>query len=942
MKNIPYPAVPTPKKTPSQHADVSTSHNDPQRLEQAKEALYFKRFEEAYKLFKSIVETPQKGLITPDQGRTFSQAALGFSNLSMILGREREDILRVLEQAEQAAAAIGDQRSLVLIHLHRGRLFFFQNEQAKAVDAFSVGKDRAEELGDPDIHEQADTFTGLNYFLQGRHRTAIDYLDHAVAISSHINTDTFQPLVPIVFGLCASYLGRFQRALGVLDFGWNVLKRTPFTKYAVTTRVILGGILLIAGDRKSGLEHLDAARAELRQGDNSLGAMYALRVLANHHRREGDHKRARELLLENRRVSERSTVHPPVVAPWVLETYFELEQRGLAHGLGWSFPAVYQSLMDGPNVHLQGVVKRLQAQKLAAESVPPSDIRSLLESSEQDLTIAGDPIQLAKTRFALARIELGDAELQVSHPLVQRACESLRGVDEKLLPAGLKSLIGERDAESLVAQQSAEVDRVVQMLHRLAPELGTEGVLSEILSLLNRLFDSQRAAFFWKEHPKGAIELRARHGLTEAEITSEEFRPHMKLVTGVFHSGKTSSISDGNRRSRNSKGEEIAVAIPVLTEGKTQGVVYCDNAFTKTALAITNRAMLDVLERAIAAAMDRHLAILRYLEKVKHTALEISFSTARAEDKELITQSPIVQKVLKQAGRIARSDASVLLLGETGVGKGVLAEWIHRRSDRRDNPFVVVDPSTLPTGLVESELFGHEKGAFTGANRQKAGLLEPAHQGTLFIDEIGEIPTSTQVKLLRVLQEKSFTRIGGVRRIHSEFRLIAATNRDLAAEVAAGRFREDLYYRLNVISFTLPPLKKRGDDSIMLAEHFLGRFMDKYSRPHLVLSDANKTEIRQYHWPGNVRELLNVIERAVLLSENDELNLNLRSPVEADSNSMFGDSLSLDDLQRRYITHVLKKTGGKVSGPGGAAEALGMKRSTLIARMKKLGVTRMS
>lgn len=225
-----------------------------------------------------------------------------------------------------------------------------------------------------------------------------------------------------------------------------------------------------------------------------------------------------------------------------------------------------------------------------------------------------------------------------------------------------------------------------------------------------------------------------------------------------------------------------------------------------------------------------------------------------------------------------------------------------------------------------------------GADRQKKGRLELAHKGTLFIDEVGEIPRGIQVKLLRVLQERTLVRVGGTRTLACDFRLIAATNRDLATEVAVGRFREDLYYRLNVLPLILPPLRERSEDILLLAQHFLNRYAAKYGCPVYRLTAEQEAGLLNYHWPGNVRELKNVIERAVILSAGRDLELDLPGMGKPPSMGLTADSPTLDELQRRYIRQVLEKTGGRMSGPGGAAGILGMKRSSLYNRMKKLGL----
>lgn len=340
-------------------------------------------------------------------------------------------------------------------------------------------------------------------------------------------------------------------------------------------------------------------------------------------------------------------------------------------------------------------------------------------------------------------------------------------------------------------------------------------------------------------------------------------------------------------------------------------------------------------EERILLTVERTLGISRLISEniaLKQRVLELSGG------RDIIYASEKMTRIMESAAKVAASEAAVLITGESGTGKEVVAGFIHDSSPRSKGRFVPVNCAAISPTLVESELFGYEKGAFTGADRQKKGRMELAHQGTLFIDEVGEIPKSIQVKLLRVIQEKTMTRIGGARPIYADFRLIAATNRDLAAEVAAGRFREDLYYRLNVIPVTLPPLRDRREDVLLLARHFLHRFAAKYNRPELALLPDHEAVLARYAWPGNVRELQNVMERAVLLSADGTLNLDLPSGTPGPSPAGFDDLPTLDEIQRRYIAFVVEKTRGKISGPGGAAGILGIKRTSLYNRMKKLGI----
>jgi formate hydrogenlyase transcriptional activator len=296
---------------------------------------------------------------------------------------------------------------------------------------------------------------------------------------------------------------------------------------------------------------------------------------------------------------------------------------------------------------------------------------------------------------------------------------------------------------------------------------------------------------------------------------------------------------------------------------------------------------------------------------------------------------------LKQVETVASTDSTVLILGETGPGKDLVARALHDLSSRRARTLVKLNCAAIPTGLLESELFGHEKGAFTGAISQKVGRFELAHQGTLLLDEVGDIPPELQPKLLRALQEQEFERLGSTRTIRVDVRLVAATNRDLAQMVGDGRFRSDLYYRLNVFPVVLPPLRERREDIPILARHFTQRFARRMGRRIETIPAAVMDALVGYPWPGNIREMQNVIERAVILSLGPALYINvddLKAAAPAERPS--GAPVTLADAEREHILGVLRETGWVVSGPKGAAVRLGMKRSTLQKKMQKLSISR--
>jgi DNA-binding NtrC family response regulator len=306
---------------------------------------------------------------------------------------------------------------------------------------------------------------------------------------------------------------------------------------------------------------------------------------------------------------------------------------------------------------------------------------------------------------------------------------------------------------------------------------------------------------------------------------------------------------------------------------------------------------------------------------------------------DIVGTSAALRNVLNQVEVVAPTDSTVLLLGETGTGKEVIARAILNVSSRSNRPFVKLNCAAIPSGLLESELFGHEKGAFTGAVSQKIGRFELANGGTLFLDEVGDIPLELQPKLLRVLQEQEFERLGGTRTTRVDVRLIAATNRDLAQMASEKQFREDLYFRLNVFPIRIPPLRERPGDIQLLVHHYMDKYAQRMNKRIDSIPEATMAALYSYSWPGNIRELQNLIERSVILTPGNVLQVQLNDLQQSNPNSspMSG---TLEDVERQRILEALQETGAVIGGRHGAAARLGLKRTTLLSKMQKLGIAR--
>jgi formate hydrogenlyase transcriptional activator len=342
------------------------------------------------------------------------------------------------------------------------------------------------------------------------------------------------------------------------------------------------------------------------------------------------------------------------------------------------------------------------------------------------------------------------------------------------------------------------------------------------------------------------------------------------------------------------------------------------------------RSFAAPLSESQPTGMESYVALSQYLESERDT------HESRRGFEGIVGWSAALREVLDQIATVAPTDSTVLIEGETGTGKELIAQAVHNNSPRRNRPFVKLNCAAIPLGLLESELFGHEKGAFTGAVAQKLGRFEAADGGTLFLDEIGDIPLELQAKLLRVLQEQEFERLGSTYTRRVNVRVVAATNQDLATLVAEKEFRMDLYYRLNVFPIALPPLRRRLEDIPMLVAYFVNRYATSMAKRIEKVTSAAMEALVRYPWPGNIRELQNVIERAVILTNGDVLRV---SPLPA-HRALPNEAATLADAERDHILNALRESHWVVGGASGAAARLGVKRTTLLSKMRKRGLSR--
>ncbi|MCU1262067.1 MAG: Sigma-54 dependent transcriptional regulator (Modular protein) [Bryobacterales bacterium] len=513
--------------------------------------------------------------------------------------------------------------------------------------------------------------------------------------------------------------------------------------------------------------------------------------------------------------------------------------------------------------------------------------------------------------------------------------------------------------ESQQAQERLKL--LLDLTNRVVSKLDLQELLREVSASIRRVMQCDSVGVTFPDPETGQLFLRA----LDFPGSKSEIREHIPITKDtsadlacletVFRTGQAVNATKAEiplNCMAIPEGTNSLCHLPLMGRDHVLGVLSLsstrENAFSERDIVF-----LGQLANQIALAVENALAYGEIADLKDKLAQEVVYlqDEIRTELKfeEIVGHSDVLTRVLGQIDVVAPTDSTVLIYGETGTGKELIARAIHNLSSRQANAFVKLNCAAIPTGLLESELFGHERGAFTGAIAQRVGRFELADRGTVFLDEIGDIPLELQPKLLRVLQEREFERLGSTRTLRTDARLIAATNRDLAEMVKEQKFRSDLYYRLNVFPVRVPPLRERREDIPLLVRHFVQQFsrqMDR--RVETIPSEAMNTLVR-YDWPGNIRELQNVIERAVIVSRGPVLRVPLdqlktAAPTAEGSN---GGSLSedagkmraiLEDVERQQILAALRQTDWLVAGPKGAAAMLGMKRSTLQGHMKRLGI----
>jgi transcriptional regulator with GAF, ATPase, and Fis domain len=628
-------------------------------------------------------------------------------------------------------------------------------------------------------------------------------------------------------------------------------------------------------------------------------------------------------------------IHNP--AAWSFETLNILESKGYVLE-ELNFDSLINKMLNWDDIYMKGVALRYRAARNAERQQPSGRVLADLLNSEKYLKRSGAEIELARTRIALGKYYLANGETKNGRLYLTRAWEFFSTIDRSLFPEDLLDAM----------PQEQRVEFMIERVTKINESLGTIRDMSSFLErVINVAMDftmAMRGAFIVQE--SSDLTLVATRNLDPSLFYTDKFKRVREFITGAIGAGSELVLPQMNRSGEPQNQEtsvDSLICMPAKLGDETLGYLCLDGRIAKDPFPSNQIPFVRMLCSQIAVGLSNiriYEELREQRDRFENEAVFYKREMGVVRSTEMIIgKSEGTKAVIDQIHQVAPTDSSVLILGETGVGKELVAKAIHNLSGRTGGPFIPVNLAALPHELIASELFGHEKGAFTGANDSQRGRFELADGGTIFLDEIGDLPTSVQVKLLRVLQEGTFERLGSARQIRSDFRVIAATNKDLRTEVEKGTFRQDLYYRLNVFPIYIPPLRERRDDVLPLTHHFTEKFGKKLGKRIRPIPQQELRKLLEYHWPGNVRELEHFVERAVILSDGYTISFSgLRQASSALTSDDDQTIRPLEDIEREYIRKALKATGWRVSGPRGAASLLGFKTSTLRFRMEKLGI----
>ncbi|MCP4756631.1 MAG: GAF domain-containing protein [Proteobacteria bacterium] len=846
----------------------------------------------------------------------------------------------VLEDGLSRAEAMNDKSSQALLKMHLSANLWQRKEPKLSWQHYEQGWAIAQEVDDPRTLRPITIISAYYHNWQGRYRDTVKIFETSVQDVEKFPNRMFPLYASTTVAASYAAIGQVNQALGMLDaISAHCIqnKRYTIAGYAIQN---MGRILLSIGRIEDVYQYFVEREGELEQTDDSRLKRGAVLLQAYTFHLKNENERSVECLKRYLEILEEGNlmVWPSeyrLALCWAAELgrYPEIENLSLEKEI--------ELAVDGGNILTKGIGYRYRSLLQKRQGAPPKEVLKSLNQSLRWLKESGSVLSIAETEIEMARAHLSLGDEKKARTAAKKAANTIMAYPDLNFPDDLRFLIKD------ISLGENLLEEILQLGQDVVTIRSNKDLVKHIVLTINRITGAERGAIFLLEKESSPPEfvLRAAKNLTAEDINQPDFAASMDIIREVTATGQgvIRKMNLEENINFNTAYVRSCVCVPMTIKNEIVGVLYHDNRFLSSAFKETDLKMFTYFAALAAIAMDNARAydqvqgLNRKLRQEKQYYREQHLESLHFDN--FIGESPAIKEVLGKVAQVADTNTTVLIHGETGVGKELIAGNILDLSSRREKPFIRVNCSAFSESLIASELFGHEKGAFTGANERRAGRFELADGGTLFLDEIGDIPMEVQVRLLRVLQNQEFERVGGTKTLHSDFRLITATNQSLQKLVRTGKFREDLYFRLNVFPIHVPPLRKRREDIPLLALYFLKIFAKKTSKPFAKILESEMEKLLKYEWPGNVRELENVIERGVVMSPRSSFRVpELNSGEQASSYQNTGTTLA--EMEKQHILWALDKTGWKIRGPGGTAELLEIHYSTLRSRMKKHGIQR--
>ena len=897
------------------------------------------QFELARTCYEKVIET-LSSLHGTTADLLFIEAAVSHSKVFMG-AKETSTIINILENASERSNNRKEFHGLTaLVKMELAKNEWLRSRYHIAMKHFQEGQVIAQRTGDEHILRKTALYNIYYYFWQGRIKDIIsEYENYQPEVAAFPKNRFLLRTI----GLAAeaySHAGQMNQALGIVESLEHYAEGIGDNHTRCHAQAVLSVIMGNMGRIEEAFKFCRHC-LELCEWTHARWLKYHAKLGEAHlYYLKGNHDQAIASLREFDLMRKHTQVYAPVLPLTLLDICWAIESGNLQYSGSFTFNQILQQALEGENIFTKGIAYRYKAFLKERQKAPTTEILRNFIFSIKLLEAAGAQVEMAKSQIELARRQLQIDDVNGAREMTLKASRILVEINPDLIPKNLRLLVDEKKSKR---------DNVLNEILKLGQDIAnikeSKFLLLKIISVINNLTNAERGAIFILDD--GELKFKTSQNLTQSQTQDPQFTESMNVIKEVVRKGRecikevnadypmVSFIHDMIVR--------FIICVPMVLRGQVVGALYHDKCLSSSSFEQTDLELLTYFASLAALSFENvssydNQSLNQKLSQEKEYFEEQYLN--RVHWGNIIGKSPGTNKVLNEISRVAQMESTVLILGETGTGKELVAHAIHQNSLRRDKPHIVVQCSALPESLIQSELFGHEKGAFTGALKRKLGRIELADDGTLFLDEIGDLSLDVQVRLLRVLQTKRFERVGGNETLQSDFRLIAATNRNLDQAVREGKFRADLYYRINVFPIHVPPLRERKEDIPLLASHFLSVHSKKLRKDFRKIHEKALSSLMNYDWPGNIRELENTLERAMILDQPPLLrNVDLPQVERQNKETSTKDlEISLDENERRHIIDVLNKTGWQISGELGAAKILKINPSTLRFRIHKLGI----